>query len=401
MEHLPYLDSLWIGEGRNYDEPPDHWMVEISGIPFGLMSEMLQGGGNPWRGMLYGMTNRLPWSGDPTPLWKLWDDFGIADSEMLGYWNPTCPVSTGREDVLATVYRRKGTALVCVASWANQTVDCPLKINWEASGLDPATAKLYAPEIRGLQAEDLFEPDESLPIAPGKGCILILDQTPRTLRSVQAADAYESRQVLMEENFSGKDLSEDWKAVLSTRESGSLTLEDGTLAIKTTANTCAFAERPLPPGTTLVECILDAGTDKGQTWGLGLGLTWKDGRFVRIHLRAEDRRFGYDDGRQVYFGPAIGTEPQRVRIRLESDEVVLEYLYGMRRGTEQWRLIGWFDRARYPGDPASVRLGKMNHAGRNADFPQPGPAGSCRASMLRVWGSKAGSHDHENPETGR
>lgn len=394
MEHLPYLDSLWIGEGRNYDEPPDHWMVEISGIPFGVMGEMLQGGGNPWRGMLYGMTNRLPWSGDPTPLWELWDDFGIADSEMLGYWDPACPVSTGREDVLATVYRRNDSALVCVASWASQTVDCPLEINWRALGLDPAKAKLYAPEIRGLQVEDLFESDEPLPIAPGKGWMLILDQKPRTLHTVHA-DAYESRRVLMVEDFTGKSLSESWKIVLSTR-GGSLSLEDEALTINTTANTCAFAEHPLPPGTTLVECTLDAGTDKGQTWGLGLGLAWKDGQFVRIHLRAEDGRFGYDDGRQVYFGPAIGTEPQRVRIRLEADEVALEYLYGMRRGMEQWRLIGKFGRARYPGDPACVRLGKMTHAGRDSDFPQPGREGSCRAGRLRVWGSKAGSQDHDN-----
>ncbi|MBL7044304.1 MAG: hypothetical protein ISR77_37095 [Pirellulaceae bacterium] len=181
MEHLPYLDSLWIGEGRDYNEPPDHWMVEIAGIPFGLMSEMLQGGGNPWRGMLYGMTNRLPWSGTPTPLWKLWDDFGIADSQMLGYWDPACPVSTGREDVLATVYRKKGAALVCVASWAEQAVDCPLKIDWKALELDPAKAKFYAPEIRGLQVEDLFSPGEPLPIAPGKGWMLILNETPRTV----------------------------------------------------------------------------------------------------------------------------------------------------------------------------------------------------------------------------
>jgi hypothetical protein len=194
----------------------------------------------------------------------------------------------------------------------------------------------------------------------------------------------------MEEDFAGKGLSGSWNTVLSTREGGSLSLEDGALTIKTTANTCAFAEHPLPPGTTLVECILDAGTDKGQTWGLGLGLAWKDGRFVRIHLRAEDRRFGYDDGRQVYFGSAIGTEPQRVRIRLEADAVLFEYLYATRRGTEHWRLIGRFDRARYPGDPASVRLGKMNQAGSNVDFSQPGPAGSCRAGKLRVWGSKAG-----------
>jgi len=36
----------------------DYWLTEVSGIPFGLMGEMLQDGGHPYRGMLYGMTAR-------------------------------------------------------------------------------------------------------------------------------------------------------------------------------------------------------------------------------------------------------------------------------------------------------------------------------------------------------
>ncbi len=389
LEHLPYLDSLWIGEGRNYDEPPDHWMVEIAGIPFGLMGEMLQGGGNPWRGMLYGMTNRLPWSGNPKPIWKLWDDFGIADSEMLGYWDPACPVSTGREDILATVYRKDDAALVCVASWAKETADCPLTIDWKALGLDSDKANLYAPAIQNLQAEDLFAPDEPLPIDPGQGWMLILDETPRKLATVQAANAYETRKLLLEETFVAKSLTDGWRTVLSEREGGSLGLEDGVLVIGTTANTCAFVERALPQETTLVQCILDSRTDRGQTWGIGLGLVWSNGRFLRIHLRAEDRRFGYDDGRQVYFGPATGGKPQHVRIRLEDEEIFLEYLHGMRHGVERWRTIGKLNRDRYPGDPALVRLGKMDQAGRNVDFPTPGKAGICRASSLQIWGGEA------------
>jgi hypothetical protein len=78
LEHFPYIDRLWFGEYFDYGSPSDYWLVEISGIPFGLMGEMLEGGGNPWRGMVFGMTNRLPWTGgDPRELWKAWDAFGI------------------------------------------------------------------------------------------------------------------------------------------------------------------------------------------------------------------------------------------------------------------------------------------------------------------------------------
>ena len=85
LEHFPYLDRLWFGEYFNYDFPPEFWLVEVSGIPYGLMGEMLEGGGNPWRGMLYGMTGRSP-RVDNGPLWKLWDSFGMQNSEMIGYW---------------------------------------------------------------------------------------------------------------------------------------------------------------------------------------------------------------------------------------------------------------------------------------------------------------------------
>lgn len=37
LEHFPYLDRLWFGEYFNYDFPPEFWLVEVSGIPYGLM----------------------------------------------------------------------------------------------------------------------------------------------------------------------------------------------------------------------------------------------------------------------------------------------------------------------------------------------------------------------------
>ncbi|MGH7658471.1 MAG: glycoside hydrolase domain-containing protein, partial [Gemmatimonadales bacterium] len=63
LEHFPYIDRLWFGEYFDYNSSPAYWLTEMSGIPFGVMGEMLQDGGNPWRGMVFGMTNRLPWAG--------------------------------------------------------------------------------------------------------------------------------------------------------------------------------------------------------------------------------------------------------------------------------------------------------------------------------------------------
>jgi hypothetical protein len=104
LEHFPFLNRLWFGEYFDYDARPDYWLVEISGIPFGLMGEMLEGGGNPWRGMTFGMTARLPWAGDPTGLWRLWDDFGVQQSRLMGWWSGRDPVTTSDPDVLATTW---------------------------------------------------------------------------------------------------------------------------------------------------------------------------------------------------------------------------------------------------------------------------------------------------------
>jgi len=176
MEHLPYIDRVWIGEGRDYNTPPDYWLIEISGIPFGVMGEMLQGGGNPWRGMVYGMTSRLPYMADPRPIWKVWDEFGMQGSQMIGYWVPNSPVQTDHPAVLATVYQKPGKALVAIASWAREKVSCRLTIDFAKLGLDAAHARLHGPEVPGFQPPATFQPTDAIAIEPGRGWMLMIEK---------------------------------------------------------------------------------------------------------------------------------------------------------------------------------------------------------------------------------
>ena len=186
LEHFPFLDRLWFGEYFDYNgSGPDYWLVETSGIPFGLMGEMLQDGGNPWRGMVFGMTARLPWAGNPRPLWKVWDEFGIAESEMVGWWVDTNPVRTGNRDVLATCYIGGGNAagrditagsraMIALASWAKEPVDVRLAIDWKKLGLDPKRALLHAPAIDKFQDAAEFRPGDPIRVEPGQGWLLFL-----------------------------------------------------------------------------------------------------------------------------------------------------------------------------------------------------------------------------------
>ncbi len=172
MEDFPYIDRLWLGEYFDYDSKPDYWLTEISGIPFGLMEEMLEKGGNPWRGMVYGMTNRLPWSGDPRPIWKLWDEFGMQGTNMFGYWSPNCPVKTDNPNVLATAYVKPGAALISIASWAQDTVMCSLSVEWKLLGLDSTKVTIEAPAVKNFQNAWRFLPGEKVPVPPGEGWLL-------------------------------------------------------------------------------------------------------------------------------------------------------------------------------------------------------------------------------------
>ena len=179
MEHFPYLSRLWFGEYFDYEKnKPDFFLTEVSGIPVGLMGEMLQDGGNPWRGMIYGMTNRMPWSdnADPRPIWKVWDDFGMKGSSMIGYWSENCPVKTSNDKVIATVYKKNGAALIAIASWSTEDTDVQLQIDWKKLGIDPLKATITAPAVTNFQPATSFSPTDNIKVNKGKGWLLVVKE---------------------------------------------------------------------------------------------------------------------------------------------------------------------------------------------------------------------------------
>jgi hypothetical protein len=126
--------------------------------------------------MVYGMTNRMPWTenADPRPIWKVWDAFGMQGTKMIGYWSPSCPVETDIAAVPVTVYEKKGAALVAMASWADRDTTVRLHIDWKALGIDPVHAVIEAPEIRDFQPGRTFGVDEAIPVEKGRGWLLII-----------------------------------------------------------------------------------------------------------------------------------------------------------------------------------------------------------------------------------
>ncbi len=188
-EFFPYIDKLWFGESFQYNNmSPENWLVEVSGIPFGLMGDMLHGGGNRWLGMLFGMTVRLPWesegnTADPRPVWKFWDDFGIADAEMIGFWAEACPVrvdyteSTDNKDggdIEITVYKKSDKVLLAIGNFGEQTRNIQLNIDWDKLELNPSAVEIYAPAVKNFQPYKRFRNDEHIVVPAKEGWLIII-----------------------------------------------------------------------------------------------------------------------------------------------------------------------------------------------------------------------------------
>ena len=175
-EFFPYVDRLWFGESFRYDEmSPDTWFVTFSGIPFGQMSEMLQGGGNRWLGTVYGTTRRCYMDfteGNPAAIWKAWAEFGIEDAKMFGYWDERPAVATDSPDVKATAFVRDGRALVAVGNFSTEPCTVRLSVDWKRLGLDPAKAKIMARPVKGFQEGREFSVGEPIAIQAKRGWLL-------------------------------------------------------------------------------------------------------------------------------------------------------------------------------------------------------------------------------------
>jgi len=177
LEHMAYLDRIWFGEYFDYNMSPEFFLIDVSGIPYGTMGEMLQDGGNKWRGMLYGMTGRAGYGVENRPIWNVWDTFGIQNSEMIGYWVSYNPVKTNSQETLATIYRQKGDkTLIALATWAKSDSKVKLSIDWKELGLDPKNVMLHAPAVDGFQEAATWNVGDEITVPQGKGLLILVEK---------------------------------------------------------------------------------------------------------------------------------------------------------------------------------------------------------------------------------
>ena len=356
MELYPYYDRLWHGEGFNCDAAPEYMLVEMSGIPYGLMSEMLDSP-NPWHGMVFGETARWPWSGDPRNVWKVMDLFGITDSEFIGWWDPACPVKTGQLQVKGSVYRKNGKTLIALASWAQKRKNVRLEIDWRALGLDQRKATLWAPAAEGFQKERVFAVSGDIPVDPGKGWLLIADERPREISDVPASE-------------------NPLKGLTPKAE------ETAAFEIAVPANTVKTKDVPWVAGATIVAAHLTPLQDEGQSWGVGLAAGWADGKFVQINCRTSGQWGIRRNGAESLAGEYGRGKPATVAIALGGQAV---HLMAKEDDGEEWAVVAEFPRKEFPGVPATIRVGKLGLTWNPQDHGEKGGTSPCRVDWVRQY----------------
>ena len=165
MQHFAWTDSLWMGEGFDYwGSTPEWWLLETSGLPFGVTGDMIREGTtggnargqgcpdpNRWLGMVFGMGTRLgfgtplganvtsaPNVKEVVPVWRFWIEHGLSGSSMVGWWSEAPVVTTNDTDVKATVYvwpKPERRIVIALGNFGNTTKSVQLTLGPGAATL--------------------------------------------------------------------------------------------------------------------------------------------------------------------------------------------------------------------------------------------------------------------------
>jgi len=87
-------------------------------------------------------------------MWKLWDDFGIVDSKMVGFWRKINSYFRSKKCLCYYLFK-DGKALIAIESWLNEPVN--VKMNTDTFEFKAGEVNIKAPEIKNYQKERSFK----------------------------------------------------------------------------------------------------------------------------------------------------------------------------------------------------------------------------------------------------
>ncbi len=198
------------------------------------------------------------------------------------------------------------------------------------------------------------------------------------------ADSSIKRPVLISDKMVQVDKS--WEQfVTSADKDSTFTLHGVFGSIRAHDHSCVFAERKLPAGTRVVQCLVEPGTDSSCAWGPGLALLW-DKHGIKFGLRPGQNCFSINSSSPDSFETLVnyyaGNRPYYLRIELEPGKLVCSASID----AQQWETVLSKDVSWLWTDPKSVRIGKMSHCGGNNDHNSIGEIHNCKVSDFIAMG---------------
>ena len=134
------------------------------------MSEMMDTG-NEYRGLTFGMTNRLGWEtneSDPLDIWKIFDDYDLGEAELIGWWDDRNDVVLSNYAVRATEYILKDKKYVAVANFSSDEQETEIYMKGDER------YSFYAPDIKRFQRGQTV--CGSVKLKGGEGLFLIVNK---------------------------------------------------------------------------------------------------------------------------------------------------------------------------------------------------------------------------------
>lgn len=231
---------------------------------------------------------------------------------------------------------------------------------------------------------------------PPKGVTLRLDFAWPLQEGLDDLPSAAGRALLWEENFQSLDLS--WKVVASKREERISFQNEGKAGeIYALSGAHCFAERGLAEPVSLVEAVIQPGTDKDASWGPGLALVYK-GRVVEVNLRPGDRGTHGQFELRDNGGTRLATVKEftagdggldaarefRLRVRVEPAGLIWDVADAAQEKPKFHRL---FEVSHNGSAPTALRVGKTDRNGGASDeIPPNAEWARCRVTQVRTFG---------------
>ncbi|MDN3686241.1 hypothetical protein [Cyclobacterium jeungdonense] len=262
---------------------------------------------------------------------------------------------------------------------------------WVASmKANPGAFKLVAHTVENTKArfawkkrEEWMPKDIPWP-APGKELVFSYQLDEEAVRILlERSIADQSRETLFGDSFD--TMHNNWKRVESEAHTRNSFINEGKAGeIMALANTAVYAQQPVLPGTRVLLAKINPGTDKGSSWGPGLGLVFSD-KVIKLNLRPGNNEIGFFDGQQELRVSGLESgKPVWLRMELGDGQLLASWSYDK----SNWQPVG---ETPLQQDPQGVRIGKMDATGNNSDHSEKGELGRSKIEEFFMLGEIAPS----------